>query len=139
MYSRKIALATVALALTASPALALPSQVPDGASPPENSGTDRRPATPGPGATLPEKARAYGRSCKDQSKQRVDGEKGTPFSLCVTAMAKLANGRTNNPREACKAESKKHVKGEKGTPFSNCVKAGAKLLRNQEEEAETTA
>ncbi len=123
-----IAIATTAFALTASPAMALPSQT-----------TDRKPVTPGPNASLPAKAKAYGKYCDDQSRKHVKGEKGTPFSVCVTAMAKLANGRTDNPREACKAESKKHVKGEKGTPFSNCVKGGAKLLRDQEEEVETTA
>ena len=61
----------------------------------------------------------------------MDGQKGTPFSQCVTAMAKLANGSTDNPQQACKDEGKKHVKGEKGTPFSKCVAAGAKLLGDQ--------
>jgi hypothetical protein len=47
----------------------------------------------------------------------------------VTAMAKLARGTTDSPREACKALSKKHTAGEKGTPFSRCAVEGAKLLR----------
>ncbi len=117
-----IAIATTAFALTASPAMALPSQA-----------TDHKPATPGAHASLPAKAKAYGKYCNDQSKQHVEGQKGTPFSVCVTGMAKLANDNTNNPRTACKDESKKHVDGEKGTPFSRCVKGGAQLLRDQDD------
>ena len=86
---------------------------------------------PPPNAPLPAKAKAYGRYCQDQSKKHVAGQKGTPFSQCVTAMAKLASGKTDSPKVACAAMSKKHVAGEKGTPFSRCVAAGAKLLRDQ--------
>jgi hypothetical protein len=145
MYKR-IALTIAALALTASPAWALPSQAPD------NSGTAHAPSgapyngttnpgatnraanqpdTPGPGASLPAKARAYGKYCQGQSKQHVAGTPGTPFSKCVTDMAKLANGSTSNPRAACRNESKKHVAGEHGTAFSRCVAGAAKLLRDQ--------
>jgi hypothetical protein len=102
--------------------------------PPANQGTEHKPATPGPKADLPAKAKAYGRYCEDQSKKRSDaaeGTKGTPFSQCVTAMAKLASDRTDSPRKACKELSKEHAEGEKGTPFSICVKEGAKLLREQ--------
>jgi hypothetical protein len=88
-------------------------------------------ATPGPNASAAAKGRAYGKKCADQSKKHVAGEKGTAFSRCVTAMAKLASGQTKSPRTACKTESKQHVAGEKGTPFSRCVKAGAQLLKNQ--------
>jgi hypothetical protein len=137
----------VLLALAATPALAAgpPSDTPNrddnpGAThrpsetPPANQGTENKPATPGPKAGLPAKARAYGRRCDDQSKKRSDaaeGTKGTPFSQCVTAMAKLASGESSSPRAACKELSKKHEKGEKGTPFSRCVVEGAKLLREQ--------
>jgi hypothetical protein len=89
---------------------------------------------PGPGASLPAKAKAYGRYCQNQSKTHVAGQKGTPFSQCVTAMAKLANGNTSSPKTACAAMSKKHVTGEKGTPFSRCVAAGAKLLRDRSQQ-----
>jgi hypothetical protein len=125
------------LALAAVPAFAVPPTDNPGAghrpteTPPADRGTEHKPATPGPKADLPAKAKAYGRHCQGQSKKRSDaaeGTKGTPFSQCVTAMAKLAKGTTDSPREACKALSKKHVKGEKGTPFSRCVVAGAKLL-----------
>ena len=85
---------------------------------------------PGPKAPLPAKAKAYGRYCQNQSKKHVAGQKGTPFSQCVTAMAKLATGQTNSPKAACSAMSKKHVAGEKGTPYSRCVAAGAKLKQD---------
>jgi hypothetical protein len=87
---------------------------------------------PGPKAPLPAKAKAYGHYCQNQSKKHVAGQKGTPFSQCVTAMAKLASGQTNSPKAACSALSKKHVAGEKGTPYSRCVAAGAKLKKDQQ-------
>ncbi len=119
----KLAVGLATLAIGATPALAAK---------PDNPGNGHKPdTTPGPHASMPAKAKAYGKYCADQSRKHVKGEKGTPFSQCVTAMAKLANGKTDNPRQACKAESRKHVKGEKGTPFSQCVSAGAKLLKDQ--------
>jgi len=127
----KIAMALGALALATAPAVALASQ-PD--NPGQGNGPKYAPApnTPGPSAGLPEKAKAYGVYCREQSKKHVKGEKGTPFSQCVTAMAKAANDANLNPRKACKGMSKKHVKGEKGTPFSRCVKAAAKLQKAQQ-------
>jgi hypothetical protein len=92
---------------------------------------DKPPPTPGPKAGLPSKAKAYGRYCRNQSKKHVAGTKGTPFSRCVTAMAKLATGESKSPARACKTLSKKHVAGTKGTPYSRCVTAGAKLLENR--------
>ena len=89
---------------------------------------------PPPNASLPAKAKAYGRYCQNQSKKHVAGQKGTPFSQCVTAMAKLATGKTDSPKAACSALSKKHVAGEKGTPYSRCVAAGAKLLADQKKQ-----
>ena len=149
------------LALAAAPALAAdpPSDTPDrddnpgiehkpSQTPPSNQGYrsqaerdstlkpghGHKPATPGPSAGLPAKANAYGRYCQGQSKQRSDaaeGTKGTPFSQCVTAMAKLVTDASDSPRKACKDLSRKHTEGEKGTPFSACVKQGARLLREQ--------
>jgi hypothetical protein len=81
------------------------------------------------------KAKAYGTYCKDESKKHVAGQSGTPFSQCVTAMAKLDSG---NPTSACKALSKKHVAGQPGTPFSQCVKAAAKLKKAQATDPSTT-
>jgi len=121
----KLAILAGALAISALPALAA-------AAVPEDPSAGQKPATPGPSASLPTKAKAYGFYCQGESKKHVDGQKGTPFSQCVTAMAKLANDDTITPREACKPESRKHVEGEKGTPFSKCVAAGAKLLGDQQ-------
>jgi hypothetical protein len=83
--------------------------------------------TPGPSASASSKAKAYGKHCQGESKKHVAGQKGTPFSQCVTAMAKLASGQTASAKAACRALSKKHVAGQKGTPFSQCVAAAAKL------------
>ena len=105
----------------------IPSSTPNGQ---DNPGTAHRPNVVGPDASLPKQAKAYGRYCKDQSKKHVAGEKGTPFSRCVTAMARLASEDTTSPRTACKDQSKRHVAGEKGTPFSRCVSSAAKLLKD---------
>ena len=125
------ALMAATLALVAAPAMAVQPESPG------NSGTEHpaKATTPGPHASLPAKAKAYGRYCQGFSKKHVAGTKGTPFSRCVTAMARLGSGRTDSPREACRNLSKKHVAGTKGTPFSRCVSAGAKLLKDQEDEA----
>lgn len=131
------------LALGAAPALAGQSS----SVPPDNQGTSHTQGdqgkshfpsiTPGPNASLPAKAKAYGFFCQGESKKHVDGQKGTPFSQCVTAMAKLANGNTDNPSKACAGESKKHVEGQKGTPFSQCVRAAAKLQHAQDQSNDT--
>jgi hypothetical protein len=87
--------------------------------------------------------KAYGRLCQAESKKHVAGQKGTPFSKCVTDMAHLAhslqssNGSQGtgtgqaNPARTCANESKKHTAGQTGTPFSRCVSAAAKLLGEQ--------
>jgi hypothetical protein len=144
MNIHRIAMVTATVALGASPALALAdhgnsANAPAGVSttvtapptttPPVNHGTAHKQSTPGPSASLPTRAHAYGRLCQGQSKTHVAGTPGTPFSKCVTDMAKLANGSTSNPRTACKDESKKHVAGTPGTPFSKCVSGAAKLLQ----------
>jgi hypothetical protein len=134
----KVAMVLGALALAAAPAMALASQP---TNPGQGNGhsngphyTPETPApqTPGAGASQPEKAKAYGVYCQNQSKKHVAGEKGTPFSQCVTAMAKAANNEKLTPSKACKGMSRKHVKGEKGTPFSRCVSAAAKLRKAQQ-------
>ena len=141
-FSTKTIALTAVLALSAVPAFALPAQVPS------NQGTQHAPAnpgsqstttpvTPGPNASAKAKGKAYGTYCATQSKKHVAGQKGTPFSQCVTAMAKLASGKTTNPTTACKTLSKKHVAGEHGTPFSRCVSAAAKLLNDQAPAAPT--
>jgi hypothetical protein len=84
---------------------------------------------PGPKASLPEKAKAYGVYCRGFSKQHVKGQKGTPFSQCVTAMAKAASSGQTTARAACQGFSKEHVAGQKGTAFSRCVVAAAQLKK----------
>jgi hypothetical protein len=152
----KIAVLTATMALGAAPALALgpPSGTPiptntgtahmpttpasqgsqgtaNAPTNPGSQGTSHKPSTPGPNASLPAKAKAYGKFCHSESKTHVAGTPGTPFSKCVTDMAKVANGSSTSARTACKDESKQHVAGQHGTPFSQCVSGAAKLLKNQ--------
>ncbi len=81
-------------------------------------------------------AKAYGKYCQGESKKHVEGEKGTAFSRCVTAMAKADPEGTEakKPKKACKGLSKEHVKGEKGTAYSRCVVAAAQLQKDKEEQ-----
>jgi len=128
----QIAMVLSALALAVAPAMALGGQPADPGS--QGNGPHYQPATPtppGPNASLPEKAKAYGVNCRGFSKKHVKGEKGTAFSQCVTAMAKAAANDDLTPGQACKGLSKKHVKGETGTEFSRCVVAAAKLRKEQ--------
>lgn len=113
-------LATIAgiMVLGAFPAVALAT----------TGGHPNRPATHPTGTN---KAKAYGKFCQGASKKHVAGTPGTPFSKCVTDMAKLANGSAANPAKACQNESKKHVAGQRGTPYSVCVSGGKKLLKQQ--------
>jgi hypothetical protein len=107
------------------------------AKPPQPPGHQRKTTTttstqPGQSEVLPTQAKAYGRYCQGQSKRHIAGQQGTPFSQCVTAMAKAGHGQT--PKSACASMSKKHVPGEKGTPFSRCVVAAAHLQRDQHQQ-----
>jgi hypothetical protein len=113
-------LATIAgiLVLGLSPAAALAAA----------GGHPNRPTTH---TTGPSKAKAYGKFCQGESKKHVAGTPGTPFSDCVTDMAKLANGSSTNPAKACADESRKHVAGQRGTPYSVCVSGAKKLLKQQ--------
>jgi hypothetical protein len=113
--------------LFVSPALALPAK--DHPGKPGATGATG-PAGPSGAKGPSSHGKAYGYYCQGQSKRHVAGQKGTPFSQCVTAMAKLATGKADSPEQACAGLSKAHVKGEKGTPFSRCVSAGAKLLKS---------
>jgi hypothetical protein len=123
------------LALGATPALATNSHAPDTAgTPPTNQGTAHKHATPGPKAALPTKAKAYGKYCQGESKKHVAGTPGTPFSKCVTAMAKVAHDQAT-AKTACKAESRKHAAGTKKSAFSMCVSGAAKLKQDQAESA----
>ncbi len=128
---RKLGTLTVVLSLGFVPAIAVSAH-------PGNPNS-HKPTTPGAGASAGAKAKAYGKFCQGESKKHVKGQKGTPFSVCVTDMAKLAHGQASNPTSACKNESKKHVKGQKGTPFSLCVSGAAKLLGSQKGGGATTS
>ena len=139
---RRIAIAAMisgALAFTAAPAVASqPAQLPDAAAGGQQQAADAQ--AQGPKGDHVSKGNAYGKYCQDQSKKHVKGVKGTAFSACVKAMAKVAKdeaaGENAAPRQACKDLSKKHVKGEKGTPFSRCV-VGAQELKRELRETET--
>jgi hypothetical protein len=130
-FKSRIAVLVGALALVLAPSAALAQGVDYAPAHPEHPTHPTHPA-PGPKASLPEKAKAYGVYCRGFSKKHVKGEKGTPFSRCVTAMAKAATNGNTTPREACRGLSKKHVKGAKGTPFSRCVVAAAQAQKAQE-------
>jgi hypothetical protein len=125
-----IATAAATAALLVVPGLAA-GDPPVGSPSGDHSAAGSHPAkdtpTPPPSASPSEKAKAYGVHCQGESKKHVAGQKGTPFSQCVTAMAKLATGQTTSAKTACKTLSKKHVAGQKGTPYSQCIKAAAKL------------
>jgi hypothetical protein len=121
----RIAALTATAALLLTPAAALaggPEYAPEHPTHPTH-------PTPGPKASLPEKAKAYGVHCRGFSKKHVKGQKGTPFSNCVTAMAKAATVPSRTAKAACKGFSKTHVKGQKGTEFSRCVVAAAQVKK----------
>jgi hypothetical protein len=123
-----IAVLIGALALLAAPT-AVGAQGVDYTPAPEHPSHPAHP-TPGPKATQPEKAKAYGVYCRGFSKKHTAGEKGTPFSRCVTAMAKAATEEGTSAREACQSLSRKRVEGAKGTPFSRCVVAAAQAKKD---------
>jgi hypothetical protein len=127
--TRKLGMLTATLALGVVPALAI-------AHPGGNSGS-HKPSTPGANASAGAKAKAYGKFCQGESKTHVAGTPGTPFSKCVTDLAKVAHNKVN-PTTACKNLSKKHVAGTKGTPYSICVSGAAKLLKTEKGGGTTT-
>jgi len=125
----------VAVGALGAPALATP--------PAGSPSAAHKPATtPGPNASAGAKAHADGKYCATQSKKHVAGQKGTPFSQCVTAMAKAAKAAKAaeaakaagtavtkpSPAKACAGMSKKKVGDEKKTAFSKCVVAAAKVI-----------
>lgn len=86
--------------------------------------------TPAQGAASRSDARAYGKLCQNQSKKRVSGPTGTPFSRCVRAMGRLASGQTRSSRIACVTLTRKGAPGARRSPFDNCVAAGSRLIKN---------
>jgi hypothetical protein len=108
--------------------------VPDGTDPnattQTQTGTNTTPAPTQP-AAQPPTTHALGFYCKGQSKRHVHGQKGTPFSQCVSAMAKLKKGTATSASAACKGLSHRHVNGAKSTPYALCVQGGKKLLADK--------
>jgi hypothetical protein len=84
----KMKCVAVATVLLVTPSAALANS--DTHGPPAGHG--HKPATkaaPGPKSSLPAKAKAYGFYCRGKSKHHVAGHKGTPFSHCVRAAARM--------------------------------------------------
>jgi hypothetical protein len=119
----KFAAIAATLVLSATPAVAFAAPGGQHGKP-----TGKTHTSKGNGKTHTSKAKAYGKFCQGESKTHVAGTPGTPFSKCVTDMAKAANGSHTNPAKACANESKKHVAGTPGTPYSICVSGAKKLL-----------
>ncbi len=126
--------AVAAILVIAAPTLALAHHPGNPGNPHTSSGvtgphgtTGNRGSSHKPSSTPPSNAAAFGVLCRKESKRHVHGQKGTPFSQCVTALAKLDSGKATNPARACAGLSKRHVRGHKGTPFSECVVAAAHL------------
>jgi hypothetical protein len=84
---------------------------------------------PGPNASLAQKTKAYGGFCRAFPRKHVAGQPGTPYSQCLTAMAKVATVRGTTAGRACATFSKKPVAGGKATPFAQCVVAAGKVRR----------
>ena len=87
-------------------------------------------AAPAPAAAPSSDARAYGKHCQTQSKKRVPGSTGTPFSGCVVAMGRLARAQSRSPHSACASLSRRRAPGARRSPLQNCVAAGSKLIKN---------
>ena len=119
-FNTRIALLLGVLTLLVTPTAAL-------ATGPEYEVEHVAPA-PGAGASLAKKTKAYGVYCKGFSKKHVKGQAMTPFSRCVTSMAKAVGGK-KPAKVACTGFSKKHVKGKTGTEFSRCVVAAGEAKR----------
>ena len=126
----KIIAAAATLAVALTPAVALAQGSPSG----NHGNSQNAPGHTKSGGSSPttpsSNAKAYGKYCQSESKKHVAGQKGTPFSKCVTDMAHLAKSKSTSARAACANESKRPVTGQKGTPFSNCIVAAAQLRKH---------
>ena len=131
MTTTRIAALTAALALTVTPALAAQ---PERASSPNRLASDVGVPTPVEGPQPPAteakpRGKAYGRYCRGESKKHVKGRKGTAFSRCVKAMARLDRDERKSARAACKAMKK-------GVERRQCIKAARELARAEAEQDE---
>src|SRR5260221_14174739 len=80
-----LAVGATMAAMVATPAWALPGNVHGNPGHGNQSGSTV--TTPGPNASLPAKAKAYGVACNKESKKHVAGQKSTPLSQCGTPLA----------------------------------------------------
>jgi hypothetical protein len=134
----RIAMATTAMALAASPALAqepetTPTQDSNPSAAHRPSTTPTKDANPGTEHRLA----APGVYCKEAgaSKKKAEGQKKSPFAECVVGQAKARKGKS--AREACKSASKKHVKGQKKSSFATCVVAAKNVSADKKAEEES--
>lgn len=137
MTKHSFAAAAAALALMAGPALALAGGPPAGKGKPDGTTPTK---VVGPKASNHAKGKAYGKYCADASKKKAEGQKRSPFSECVTAMAKLNSGEKKTAKAACKGLSKKKAAGQKKSSYAACISAAAKLKADEpgETPVETT-
>ena len=87
-----LGLAAIAATMVAAPAWGLAAGVPDhGASANSHANPHAAPTTTPTTTTptTPSQAKAYGVLCNKESKKHVAGQKGTPFSQCVRAAARM--------------------------------------------------
>ena len=108
-----------------------PPTVPDPNGPTQDETNTPAPTAPAAPETTPPTTHANGYYCKGESRKHVKGQKGTPFSQCVTAMAKLSKGSSTSAAAACRGLSRKHTAGAHGTPYSVCIVGGKKLLADK--------
>jgi hypothetical protein len=94
----KIAMVLGALVLAIAPVSAIAGQ----GNGPKYTPAPETPPTPGPGAGLPEKAKAYGVYCQDQSKKHVAGEKGTRSAIASPQWPKRLPTTTSPPAKPAK-------------------------------------
>jgi hypothetical protein len=128
----KFAVLAGALALVAVPALAGADAPTDPGRVPSDPGTSLKPTNPGPKASLPTLAKAYGVYCQGELKKKSDPSVPgkSPFAICVTDMAKLTVGSVDTPKQACSNLTKKHVKGQKRSSYAVCVSGAQDLLQD---------
>ena len=111
MKTWKLGAATIAAAAIATPSFAA------GGPPADKPGTSQKgkqaQVAKGTTGATGAQGNAYGKLCKGVSKKKVAGQKGTPFSQCVKAMAKMDKNPKLSPGQACKGVSKKKGKGRK--------------------------
>jgi hypothetical protein len=136
----KLAVLAGALALVAVPALAGADVPNDHSNVPNDPGTSLKPTNPGPKASLPELAKAYGVRCQDMNKDKKKDQPGetgkTDFAKCVTDMARLTVGSVDTPKQACSNLTKKHVKGQKRSSYAICVSGGQDLLQDLQDQSQ---